>query len=319
MTEQSSRLPTTDAVVETQPSALAMAPIDALPADIVPTDGAVPPPVLPDGPLEATANAASLDTSEEPLADTPSADKTPEESAVTAKKRIPPQAVVAQLMAAWPQAFFADPRAVKPLAIGTLQQILANRPAALDGFNSHAIRTGIKFYTSRLSYHYGMVHSTHRITLAGEPADEVDDKAREFAKTQIVAIQQQRAARRAAQNPAADAPDGELAPDEPKPRRRFRRAEPARDAVAPAEASGAVGVDAAADAPRRAVPESRRNPPNRPPRAPRRDQRPAQTAPTGDAPARTPREAMAPAPASQENLTLEEKLARLAQHFGKPG
>ncbi len=316
MTEQSSRLPTTDPVVETQPSALAiaMAPIDAAPADSAQTDAAPQSPVLSDGIAENTANAASLDTSEEP-----SAVKTPEESAVAAKKRIPPQAVVAQLMAAWPQAFFADPRAVKPLAIGTLQQILANRPAELDGFNSQAIRTGIKFYTSRLSYHYGIVHNTHRITLAGEPADEVDDKAREFAKTQIIAIQQQRVARRAAQNPAAETPEGEptRAADEQKPRRRFRRAEPNRDAVGSAETSGGVGVDAAA--PRRAAPESSRTPPsaNRP-RAPRRDQRPAPTAPSGNTAAGAPREASENAAASPENLTLEEKLARLAQHFGKP-
>lgn len=317
MTEQSSRLPTTDPVVETQPAALAiaMAPIDALSADAVPAD-APPSPVVSDSMAEHTAHAASLDTPEEP-----SAAKTPEEAIVAAKKRIPPQAVVAQLIAAWPQAFFADPRAVKPLAIGTLQQILANRPAELEGFNSHAIRTGIKFYTSRLSYHYGMVHNTHRITLAGEPADEVDDKAREFAKTQIVAIQQQRVARRAAQNAATDVAEGEPAPvgDEPKPRRRFRRAEPNREAVGSAEASGGVGVDAAPAAPRRAAPESSRTPPapSRP-RAPRRDQRLAPTAPSGNIAARTPGEASAPAAASRENLTLEEKLARLAQHFGKP-
>jgi ProP effector len=274
------------------------------------------PGLAPAEPLDAKVQAPAQAPSEaqaEPTADTIGA----------AKKRIAPQAVVAQLMAAWPQAFFADPRAVKPLAIGTLQQILANRPAELEGFNSHAIRTGLKFYTSRLSYHYGIVHNTHRITLAGEPADEVDDKAREFAKTQIVAIQQQRAARRAAQNPPSDVLDAEPAPagDEQKPRRRFHRAQPNREAVVPAEDSRVSVADAVTDAPRRASPESPRAASPSRSRAPRREQRGAQTAPIGDAPARAPRPqsaATTPAPLAQENLTLEEKLARLAQHFGKP-
>jgi ProP effector len=271
-----------------------------------------------EGAAEAAAHVDSLAPKEGSAPD-----ESADDTAGSAKKRIPPQAVVAQLIAAWPLAFFNDPRAVKPLAIGTLQQILANRPAALEGFNSHAIRTGLKFYTSRLSYHYGMVHNTHRITLAGEAADEVDDKAREFAKTQIAAILQQRAARRAAQNPPADAPEGDpvRAADEQKPRRRFRRAQPNREAVVSAEGSRAPVADAATDAPRRASPESPRTASPSRPRAPRRDQRPAQTVPAGDAPARPPRPQSAAtpsAPMAQENLTLEEKLARLAQHFGKP-
>ncbi len=308
MTEQSPRLPTTDSVVQTPAPLTAMAPADAVSAEQTPTDMA---------PSQAQSSAPiePLDAEAEATADAGGA----------AKKRIPPQAVVAQLMAAWPQAFFADPRAVKPLAIGTLQQILANRPAELEGFNSHAIRTGLKFYTSRLSYHYGIVHSTHRITLAGEPADEVDDKAREFAKTQIVAIQQQRAARRAAQNPPAEPQEGLPAPaiDAPKPRQRFRRSEPNRTAVEPAEASHAALADAdtaaVTDAPRRGTePSLRAAAPGRS-RAPRREPRPAHTGASGDG--RAPRAqsaAMSPAPTPQESLSLEEKLARLAQHFGKP-
>ncbi|MGE4355955.1 ProQ/FINO family protein [Halothiobacillus sp.] len=221
-----------------------------------------------------------------------------------AKKRVPPQEVIARLVAAWPSAFFAEPRSVKPLTIGVLQQILANRPAELDGLNSHAIRTGIKFYTSRLSYHYGMVHNTHRITLAGEPAEEVDDKAREFAKAQIVAIKQQREARQKAsqaeQNPE-DAASGAQAADESAEGKKPSRSKQARK---PRPANGSEGKGRDADA---GTPSGQR------PRRPRRDQaRP----PRSDKPVASATQAAAPA---TENLSMEEKLARLAQHFGKPG
>lgn len=226
----------------------------------------------------------------------------------SAKKRVPPQEVIARLVAAWPSAFFSEPRSVKPLTIGVLQQILANRPADLDGLNSHAIRTGIKFYTSRLSYHYGMVHNTHRITLTGEPAEEVDDKAREFAKAQIVAIKQQREARQAAnqeankpaQNPA-DTASGAQTTDEAAEGKKPPRPKQARK---PRPAAGSEGKGRDADA---GAPSGQR------PRRPRRDQaRP----PRSDKPAASATQAAAPA---TENLSMEEKLARLAQHFGKPG
>lgn len=221
-----------------------------------------------------------------------------------AKKRVPPQEVIARLVAAWPSAFFSEPRSVKPLTIGVLQQILANRPADLDGLNSHAIRTGIKFYTSRLSYHYGMVHNTHRITLAGEPAEEVDDKAREFAKAQIVAIKQQREARQKAsqaeQNPE-DAASGAQTNDEAAEGKKPSRPKQARK---PRPAAGSEGKGRDADA---GAPSGQR------PRRPRRDQaRP----PRSDKPAASATQAAAPA---TENLSMEEKLARLAQHFGKSG
>ena len=215
-----------------------------------------------------------------------------------AKKRIPPQEVIARLVAAWPLAFFTEPRSVKPLTIGVLQQILADRPAELEGLNSHAIRTGIKFYTSRLSYHYGMVHNTHRITLAGEPAEEVDDKAREFAKAQIVVIKQQREARQAAQNPPDSASSGEQTADESAESKKPPRTKQGRK---PRTVSGAEGNGRGekADAPSGQRPRRPRRDQARPPRADK-------SAASGTQATATP-----------ENLSMEEKLARLAQHFGK--
>lgn len=230
------------------------------------------------------------------------------------KKRIAPQAVVARLVIAWPQSFFNDPRAVKPLAIGTLQQILANRPEALEGLNSQAIRTGIKFYTSRLSYHYGMVNNTHRITLSGEAADEVDDKAREYAKAQIIAIQQQRAAQRAAQNPPTgemgeSGPDGEPMPRPARSKRPFKKRSPQTSAGSGGDSVQDGGTDQVVSSPAANT---------RPPRAsgersrPRGDQGGRRSASATARPS-----AERATSADEPKLSLEEKLARLAEHFGK--
>jgi ProP effector len=302
MTEQSSR-PAADAADQSQSRDLAVdqtgsvasAPDAAVSAEAVVTSEA------------PAAQAAELGADSVPTgleqADSESTDSE-QKADKPAKKRVPPQEVIARLVAAWPSAFFSEPRSVKPLTIGVLQQILANRPTDLDGLNSHAIRTGIKFYTSRLSYHYGMVHNTHRITLAGEPAEEVDDKAREFAKAQIVAIKQQREARQAANQPAqnsADAASGAQTNDEAAEGKKPPRPKQARK---PRPVAGSEGKGRDADA---GAPSGQR------PRRPRRDQaRP----PRSDKPAASATQAAAPA---TENLSMEEKLARLAQHFGKSG
>lgn len=220
-----------------------------------------------------------------------------QEASTSVKKRVHPREVIAHLAAAWPSAFFLEPRSVKPLTIGVLQQILANRPAELEGLNSQAIRTGIKFYTSRLSYHYGMVHNTHRITLAGEPAEEVDEKAREFAKTQIVAIKQQREARQAAQNPPDNASQAQTMDESVAVKKPVSAKTNHKPRSAPKAEEKERGGHAGA-------------PPSQRQRRLRQDQaRPSRV----DKPAACGTHAE---PVT-ENLSMEEKLARLAQHFGK--
>src|SRR5690554_2294162 len=136
------------------------------------------------------------------------------------KPRVHPRDAIKQFAAAWPEAFSTDPKAVKPLAIGILQQILAERPPELDGLNSRAIRTAMKFYTSRLSYHFAMKEAEHRVDLKGEPAEPVDDKARAHSEEQIKAIHAQRDAKRAAQAGKESGKEpGKEAGDENKPRR----------------------------------------------------------------------------------------------------
>ncbi|MGM0516896.1 MAG: ProQ/FINO family protein [Pseudomonadota bacterium] len=201
-------------------------------------------------------------------------DTAPAENGQQAKKpRVHPREAVKRFAAAWPEAFSEDPKQVKPLAIGILQQILAERPAELDGLNSREIRTGMKFYTSRLSYHYAMKNAEHRVDLKGEPAEAVDDKARAHADEQIKAIHEARDAKRAEQ--------GEDENGEAKKPRKPRKAggKPRKERRAEGKAA-----------------------------KPRNDKR------------RAPRKEKQPQPDPElENLSLEEKLDRLAQRFGKDG
>lgn len=296
MTEQPSRPPVDDATQA------------AVPVSDIPV-------IEPAVPLAETTDPedpGDLSSAPVPPDGTDAAPETPASQAP--KKRIAPQAVVARLVVAWPQAFFNDPRAVKPLAIGTLQQILANRPEALEGLNSQAIRTGIKFYTSRLSYHYGMVNTTHRITLSGEAADEVDEKAREYAKAQIIAIQQQRAAQRAAQNPppadmGESGPDGEPMPRPARSKRPFKKRSPQTSAGSGGDSAQDGGTDQVVNSPAANT---------RPPRASGERSRPkGDQAGRRSASAERPSTERAAPSAAEPKLSLEEKLARLAEHFGK--
>lgn len=195
------------------------------------------------------------------------------------KPRVHPREAVKQFEAAWPEAFSSDPKQVKPLAIGILQQILAERPAELDGLNSKAIRAAMKFYTSRLSYHIAMKDAEHRVDLKGEPAEPVDDKARGHAEEQIKAIHAARDAKRAEQGETEKA-------GEKKPRR------PRKGKGKPAD-----GKDSKAAG--RGQGEKRRG-----------ERRPNK----GD----ESRKETRPDPALK-NMSMEEKLDRLAQRFGQDG
>ncbi len=205
----------------------------------------------------------------------------PAEANQPKKPRIHPREAVKQFEAAWPEAFSSDPKQVKPLAIGILQQILADRPAELDGLNSKTIRAAMKFYTSRLSYHIAMKNAEHRVDLKGEPAEPVDDKARSHAEEQIRAIHAARDAKRAEQGESEDGA-------EKKPRR-------------PRKANGKGPRKAASGDKAKSGQEGSKR---------RGDRRPNKS---GDQ-----RKSEQPDPALK-NLSMEEKLDRLAQRFGQDG
>ena len=223
------------------------------------------------------AEQAQAQTTES--SDKPAADGSKRGEAQQAKKpRVHPRDAVKQFEAAWPEAFSTDPKKVKPLAIGILQQILADRPPELDGLNSKAIRAAMKFYTSRLSYHFAMKDAEHRVDLKGEPAEPIDDKARSHAEEQIKAIHAARDAKRAEQ--------GEEEGGEKKPRR------PRKGAGKPTARKGAKGGARGEGAKRRGD---------------------SKTGKGGK-----PRKENQPDPALK-NMSMEEKLDRLAQRFGQDG
>ncbi|WP_410474290.1 ProQ/FINO family protein [Guyparkeria sp. TX1] len=200
------------------------------------------------------------------------------------KPRVHPREAVKQFEAAWPEAFSSDPKQVKPLAIGILQQILADRPAELDGLNSKAIRAAMKFYTSRLSYHIAMKNAEHRVDLKGEPAEPVDDKARGHAEEQIKAIHAARDAKRAEQGETEEG-------SEKKPRRPRKPAD-----KGPRKAANGGQGDKA-----RSGQEGNKR---------RNDRRPNKSGESRKSEQADP---------ALKNLSMEEKLDRLAQRFGQDG
>lgn len=212
--------------------------------------------------------------------------------------RVHPRDVIARFAAAWPQAFSTEPKAVKPLTVGVLKQILANRPSELDGLNSQAIRAGMKFYASRMAYHIAMLNHSHRVDLAGEQAEEITDDMRTHAQEQLDAIKAQRAEK-----------GGQ------KGKRSGRRADEGDQAGD--EAKGDSRGDSRGDSkgrPRRARKGDRgesRGEGGRPRKpAKSRDGRSRQQSGRDDASRQLPRD-------EGPELSLEEKLAKLAEHFGK--
>ncbi|WP_158611855.1 ProQ/FINO family protein [Guyparkeria sp. SCN-R1] len=201
------------------------------------------------------------------------------------KPRVHPREAVKQFEAAWPEAFSSDPKQVKPLAIGILQQILADRPTELDGLNSKAIRAAMKFYTSRLSYHIAMKNAEHRVDLKGEPAEPVDDKARSHAEEQIKAIHAARDAKRAEQGETEEG-------GEKKPRRSRKPA-----GKGPRKAANG-GQGDKGDKPRSGQEGGKR----------RTDRRPNKSGEQRKSEQADP---------ALKNLSMEEKLDRLAQRFGQ--
>lgn len=228
---------------------------------------------------------ATAESAEEPTAEPDHKPAT--EGNQPKKPRVHPREAIKQFEAAWPEAFSSDPKKVKPLAIGILQQILADRPAELDGLNSKAIRAAMKFYTSRLSYHFAMKDAEHRVDLKGEPAEPVDDKARSHAEEQIKAIHAQRDAKRAEQGENEEG-------GEKKPRR-------------PRQAAGKAGGKPTGE--RKGAKGAPRGEGNKR----RGDRRPNK----GSNQRQAGKENQ-PDPALK-NMSMEEKLERLAQRFGQDG
>ncbi|MGC9457287.1 MAG: ProQ/FINO family protein [Halothiobacillaceae bacterium] len=256
-------------------------------SDEVPTPQSLPDDKPDAGPVDSTGQSPAEEASTDAVASAESAEAAESGEAAGKRKKLPhPREVIDRLAEAWPEAFSRDPRAVRPLAIGILKQILADRPQALDGLNSQAIRRGVKFYTSSIAYHRAMLTATHRVALDGSQADEITEDMRAHAREEL-----ERIPKPARKSRGKSEPEGEST--ESRPRRNRRRR--GRD-------------DSGAEGPRG----------DRPPRRARSD-RSAGGKGNGPGSSRPPQadgsaKEMAKSPA-QEPQTMEEKLARLARHF----
>jgi ProP effector len=230
-----------------------------------------------DASMTPDTEAASEQALESNAAENAAPEATASQEGAKAKPRVHPKDVVARFATAWPEAFSTDPKAVKPLTVGVLKQILANRPAELDGLNSQAIRAGMKYYASRMAYHIAVLNHSHRVDLAGEQAEEITDDMRTHAQEQLDAIKALRAEK-----------SGKADGDKPRKKGSGPRRKGPRDGDA-AEGRSTGG--------------RRKKGPQR-----SSDRRRHEAGGRGQA---------AEAPKMDENLSMEEKLARLAERFGK--
>ena len=104
----------------------------------------------------------------EPIADTPM----PEDSK-------PPEALLAELRERYPKTFHTNPAVVVPLAVKIHKKLVA------AGYNRQAVAEALGLYVSSPAYLAALAAGTRRIDLGGEPAGEVTEAHRQFAREQM--------------------------------------------------------------------------------------------------------------------------------------
>lgn len=104
-------------------------------------------------------------------------------------KKVTNASIIRKLIKLFPLAFFGAKEKKLPLAYGIREQLFADE----TGFSRKTIRKAIYWYTSRLSYHKGVIDNERRINLDGSVASDVtaDDKA--YAADRIAAIEEAKA------------------------------------------------------------------------------------------------------------------------------
>lgn len=80
----------------------------------------------------------------------------------------------------FPQAFFTDPEAIRPLKIGIDQDLRS----ALPEMDSRLLRHALAHYTRRPAYLKALAQGLARVDLAGLPVAAVTDEQRAHARTQ---------------------------------------------------------------------------------------------------------------------------------------
>lgn len=99
-----------------------------------------------------------------------------------------PRDVIAKLAEVYPQTFFSDGRQVRPLAIGIVRDLLAEREEKLPGLSARVIRRALRFYTSAAAYHRAVIKDLPRVNLQGEEAGQTSDEEKAYAQEKLDAI-----------------------------------------------------------------------------------------------------------------------------------
>jgi len=106
-------------------------------------------------------------------------------------KKITNAGAIRKLKKLFPLAFFGSKEGKLPLAYGIHKQLLS----AETGFSRKRIRKAIYWYTSRPSYHKGVIDSENRINLDGSIASAVTDEDKGYAAGRIAVIEEAKALR----------------------------------------------------------------------------------------------------------------------------
>lgn len=92
-----------------------------------------------------------------------------------------------ELIKRYPGALSADPKAVRPLAIGTLEALTADLAKDPEWAESPKwlIRQALAVYTRRPSYLRALAAGGDRVHLDGQPADPVSEEAKAHAQKSL--------------------------------------------------------------------------------------------------------------------------------------
>lgn len=100
-------------------------------------------------------------------------------------KKVTNAGTIRNLKKIFPLAFFGSKESKLPLAYGIHKQLFD----AETGFSRKRIRKAIYWYTSRLSYHEGVIDSENRVSLDGSIASAVTAEDKAYAAGRIAAIE----------------------------------------------------------------------------------------------------------------------------------
>lgn len=104
-------------------------------------------------------------------------------------KKVTNASIIRKLIKLFPLAFFGAKEEKLPLAYGIREQLFA----AETGFSRKTIRKAIYWYTSKLSYHKGVVDNENRINLDGSIASVVTIEDKAYAAGKIASIEEAKA------------------------------------------------------------------------------------------------------------------------------